>query len=110
MPPVQAVLRRNRGVIPGRVGLATRCLMMASQLETTNMTMYPVEHASFTRIAAPLGHDAVVLRHQDGSITSFGSEAAFEIFKAGLRHTKYDLYDEINERWLVGTIDQLDPR
>lgn len=76
------------------------------------MTTYPVEHASFTRVdtaGLPLPlQGSVAVRHQDGTMTYFGSDAAFEIFKSGMAAlTKFDMYDEVQERWLVGMVDQL---
>lgn len=62
---------------------------------------------SFTRIHTMLP-DNVKVEHMDGTITTFGSHAAYGIFCAGLRGTAFTLYDATTSQWIVGTVDQLD--
>lgn len=61
--------------------------------------------ASFTRIHS--GDQTIRVAHMDGQVSIFASGAAYAIFVSGLRHTNYTLYDEVVERWVVGTVDQL---
>lgn len=62
---------------------------------------------SFTRVQTMLP-DIVKVEHMDGTMTTFGSEAAYGIFIRGLRETAFNLYDARTEQWIVGTLDQLD--
>lgn len=61
--------------------------------------------ASFTRIPS-LG-DTVKVRHMDGTVTTFGSEVAYAIFKAGMANTNYTLFDATTDRWIIGTLEQM---
>ncbi len=65
------------------------------------------DEASFKRIAMPRNNRSIVIEdsdiiveHKDGTLTVFGSDAVYEIFKRGLDFTNYSLWDDVNGAWI----------